>query len=57
MPVTLSRLLDFNTVVYKQLVFNLGVTSTYKHDCVSLIYWSFIQRCYMFRLSTSTIIR
>jgi hypothetical protein len=36
--------------------YNEGVILTDKHKCVDLIYWSFIQYCYMFRPFTSAFI-
>ena len=35
----------------------IKVTLTDKQNHINLIYWSFIQHCYMFRLSKSAIIR
>jgi hypothetical protein len=36
--------------------YNEGVMQTDKHNCVDLIYWSFIKYCYMFRPFTSAFI-
>jgi len=55
MCVTLYLIVDDITLLL--IAYHLSVILTDKQNHTDLTHWSFFQRCYMFRLSTSAIIR